>query len=121
MCIRDRLSVYPLRQARRWRQWSPSTTGWVSGPLHCWIASSDKQDHNQPGCCKWKLDAPHPNLSFIPLAVSLTIRNYSGSDFSSDPYSGRNQCSSSSIPPVSYTHLRAHETRHDLVCRLLLE
>src|SRR5659263_246169 len=25
------------------------------------------------------------------------------------------------VPPVSYTHLRAHETRHDLVCRLLLE
>src|SRR5450759_4458873 len=24
-------------------------------------------------------------------------------------------------PAVSYTHLRAHETRHDLVCRLLLE
>src|SRR5450756_3246392 len=23
------------------------------------------------------------------------------------------------IYPVSYTHLRAHETRHDLVCRLL--
>src|SRR5450756_2414821 len=23
--------------------------------------------------------------------------------------------------PVSYTHLRTHETRHDLVCRLLLE
>src|SRR5659263_635156 len=31
--------------------------------------------------------------------------------------------SASSIEPVSvsYTHLRAHETRHDLVCRLLLE
>src|SRR5450756_3155540 len=28
---------------------------------------------------------------------------------------------SSSLTPVSYTHLRAHETRHDLVCRLLLE
>src|SRR5450759_1805372 len=26
-----------------------------------------------------------------------------------------------SLDPVSYTHLRAHETRHDLVCRLLLE
>src|SRR5665648_1027643 len=25
------------------------------------------------------------------------------------------------VQPVSYTHLRAHETRHDLVCRLLLE
>src|SRR5450756_2864862 len=23
------------------------------------------------------------------------------------------------LTPVSYTHLRAHETRHDLVCRLL--
>src|SRR5450756_685720 len=23
--------------------------------------------------------------------------------------------------PTSYTHLRAHETRHELVCRLLLE
>src|SRR5665648_1194919 len=28
---------------------------------------------------------------------------------------------SGSLYPVSYTHLRAHETRHDLVCRLLLE
>src|SRR5450756_2901995 len=27
----------------------------------------------------------------------------------------------SGLEPVSYTHLRAHETRHDLVCRLLLE
>ena len=25
------------------------------------------------------------------------------------------------VSPVSYTHLRAHETREDLVCRLLLE
>src|SRR5665648_1142233 len=38
------------------------------------------------------------------------------------------QCSSCSFrttlrsgTAVSYTHLRAHETRHDLVCRLLLE
>ena len=26
-----------------------------------------------------------------------------------------------SVSPVSYTHLRAHETRSNLVCRLLLE
>src|SRR5450759_67074 len=25
------------------------------------------------------------------------------------------------VVTVSYTHLRAHETRHDIVCRLLLE
>eukprot|EP00825_Cyclidium_porcatum_P008421 TRINITY_DN14194_c0_g1_i1.p1 TRINITY_DN14194_c0_g1~~TRINITY_DN14194_c0_g1_i1.p1 ORF type:complete len:285 (-),score=59.95 TRINITY_DN14194_c0_g1_i1:52-906(-) len=32
-------------------------------------------------------------------------------------YLGNRHC----FIPVSYTHLRAHETRHDLVCRLLLE
>src|SRR5450756_300670 len=31
------------------------------------------------------------------------------------------ETATSPIEPVSYTHLRAHETRHDLVCRLLLE
>src|SRR5665648_673122 len=30
-------------------------------------------------------------------------------------------CTSNLYISVSYTHLRAHETRHDLVCRLLLE
>src|SRR5665648_1210259 len=34
---------------------------------------------------------------------------------------GEIKISIESIKPVSYTHLRAHETRHDLVCRLLLE
>ena len=30
-------------------------------------------------------------------------------------------CINDGSTAVSYTHLRAHETRHDLVCRLLLE
>ena len=30
-------------------------------------------------------------------------------------------CDKDEILPVSYTHLRAHETVLDLVCRLLLE
>src|SRR5450756_2548363 len=34
-----------------------------------------------------------------------------------DGHLGFRQC----LVAVSYTHLRAHETRHDLVCRLLLE
>ena len=34
------------------------------------------------------------------------------------PYGACRVCS---VEAVSYTHLRAHETRHDLVCRLLLE
>src|SRR5450759_2573688 len=32
-----------------------------------------------------------------------------------------NKAGQTIIHAVSYTHLRAHETRHDLVCRLLLE
>src|SRR5450759_5561606 len=37
------------------------------------------------------------------------------------PPAGTWMCRSTSSKTVSYTHLRAHETRHDLVCRLLLE
>src|SRR5450756_2915088 len=37
------------------------------------------------------------------------------------PMRARPSHSTSRRWPVSYTHLRAHETRHDLVCRLLLE
>src|SRR5450756_2664686 len=65
-----------------------------------------------------------------------TVHSYRGSWFPT-PWSGRplvthwlsgspsiaveRRTSSTWKPPVSYTHLRAHETRHDLVCRLLLE
>src|SRR5450756_2788410 len=34
---------------------------------------------------------------------------------------GRSRSTLRKLCSVSYTHLRAHETRHDLVCRLLLE
>src|SRR5450756_1757000 len=37
------------------------------------------------------------------------------------PRSKAKRASRDSPGTVSYTHLRAHETRHDLVCRLLLE
>src|SRR5450759_5540392 len=53
-------------------------------------------------------------ISMVPALISRGIE--SGSSMScSASYSGRKYGS------VSYTHLRAHETRHDLVCRLLLE
>src|SRR5450756_719460 len=38
----------------------------------------------------------------------------------SDPGRAGHGTEIADIHPVSYTHLRAHETRHDLVCRLLL-
>src|SRR5450756_2885638 len=34
---------------------------------------------------------------------------------------GDGRAAAERLEPVSYTHLRAHETRHDIVCRLLLE
>src|SRR5450756_2680292 len=43
-------------------------------------------------------------------SVSVTVLHF-----------GTGPLPASVLYPVSYTHLRAHETRHDLVCRLLLE
>ena len=39
----------------------------------------------------------------------------------SEPWSIENELLTPTLKPVSYTHLRAHETVLDLVCRLLLE
>src|SRR5665811_1169258 len=49
-------------------------------------------------------------LKVVDSASMLTFRDYLNS-----PYG-----SAYGIKPVSYTHLRAHETVLDLVCRLLL-
>eukprot|EP00658_Telonema_sp_P-2_P043452 TRINITY_DN31395_c0_g1_i1.p1 TRINITY_DN31395_c0_g1~~TRINITY_DN31395_c0_g1_i1.p1 ORF type:complete len:109 (+),score=21.81 TRINITY_DN31395_c0_g1_i1:59-385(+) len=50
------------------------------------------------------------------ILVSMPLANggsYSLLEYEYDPYSA--------LIPVSYTHLRAHETPEHLVCRLLLE
>src|SRR5450756_2325194 len=64
-------------------------------------------------------DAP---LSFgATLPLSGRQRRYA-QDAAADPSAlGRSPGCGSEEDAVSYTHLRAHETRHDLVCRLLLE
>src|SRR5450756_2413932 len=52
-------------------------------------------------------------IGFLPMSTSQPMPHR---PLSGPPASLR----ASNIPlPVSYTHLRAHETRHDLVCRLL--
>src|SRR5450756_451910 len=57
------------------------------------------------------------SVSTIPGSKSVTL-NRAGVVTSMHSYLDPK---STWISPVSYTHLRAHETRHDLVCRLLLE
>ena len=61
----------------------------------------------------WRIDEPdEPDEPDAPMEP-VTLANAVGTLFNSDlPFE---------VLPVSYTHLRAHETRGNLVCRLLLE
>src|SRR5665648_622379 len=61
--------------------------------------------------------SPPPPVPSIPRPISSASK----SSFLRVLYANLNFRLLSYNNPVSYTHLRAHETRHDLVCRLLLE
>src|SRR5450756_790570 len=88
--------------------------------------------------CATSAPAPNPsprspNSSNLPGAAADTAPTHFGAYQYSPPNSGtamRDVKPGGEAKPggeeavaeaVSYTHLRAHETRHDLVCRLLLE
>src|SRR5665648_1240363 len=55
-----------------------------------------------------------PSLNTLPQPGTNAAVATARQDWPDDPERARKRA-------VSYTHLRAHETRHDLVCRLLLE
>ena len=72
-------------------RWHPLTKDWVM------IASNRQNRPNMP-------------KDYCPFCPSFgNVPDYEVLKYDND------------FPAVSYTHLRAHETRHDLVCRLLLE
>src|SRR5450759_5288915 len=56
------------------------------------------------------------DLSFKPFTLNELLHNKQKVDIATCG----TRIHSAQFEPVSYTHLRAHETRHDLVCRLLL-
>src|SRR5450756_1955886 len=58
-----------------------------------------------------------PPFGAAPHALGLRHGVPSAGNGTCPPRRGRR---AGRVAPVSYTHLRAHETRHDLVCRLLL-
>src|SRR5450759_1264064 len=57
----------------------------------------------------------------LPKGTRVGVINVSVAGCKIELFDKDNFKSYASKAPVSYTHLRAHETRHDLVCRLLLE
>src|SRR5665648_1172279 len=56
-----------------------------------------------------------------PFNQIVEIYKFSENVFTEPQVYGKEETIKDGIFAVSYTHLRAHETRHDLVCRLLLE
>src|SRR5450759_3547625 len=68
---------------------------------------------------------PTPIPTSKPITVNLSVNadTYISSTASTKNYGKSTYIyvDAGRIGSVSYTHLRAHETRHDLVCRLLLE
>src|SRR5450756_1312035 len=57
---------------------------------------------------------------YIPGVPTLVWREGAHKLFLKSRQVGINNLHDRAHAAVSYTHLRAHETRHDLVCRLLL-
>ena len=67
-------------------------------------------------------DIPAKLTAEIIIADTNDISNWDISDDEGIEVKMRSNWKSEfDIPAVSYTHLRAHETRHEHVCRLLLE
>src|SRR5450759_4640350 len=81
-------------------------------------------------CCSFVFQAPstkyvsYSNLSPNRWSARISRANVPpenpnpGNNIAFEPMRGSSR---NALATVSYTHLRAHETRHDLVCRLLLE
>src|SRR5450756_3055707 len=80
--------------------------------------------HHHARLALWRADAAGSGSPSTPPArrsapgagLGITVGHHSEQSARSSP-----AYRSYTLTPVSYTHLRAHETRHDLVCRLLLE
>src|SRR5450756_2696463 len=75
-----------------------------------------------PSCLAATVPAPYfisPCVSVGPSSTTRTFLPWTSSGLST--VTGEAPMMMRAVGSVSYTHLRAHETRHDLVCRLLLE
>eukprot|EP00657_Telonema_sp_P-1_P000557 TRINITY_DN11065_c0_g1_i1.p2 TRINITY_DN11065_c0_g1~~TRINITY_DN11065_c0_g1_i1.p2 ORF type:complete len:135 (+),score=36.02 TRINITY_DN11065_c0_g1_i1:154-558(+) len=121
MCIRDRSMVRAPMTAvhdmllRRWMDHHLRLPGSGSekGPDGKPISALDDRRHNTIADGDFSKEVKLPDVS---LFIQPLVKD--GGSFGDTMRRGRQQ---HAPQPVSFTHLRAHETVLDLVCRLLLE
>src|SRR5450756_1086603 len=75
--------------------------------------------YGHPGLDRYAMQAVPP-IHIIMANGKVTLEGVVGTQSDKDTAGIRANSVSGVFSAVSYTHLRAHETRHDLVCRLLL-
>src|SRR5450756_2806959 len=100
---------------------SPQSAKGHSLTMHKPLRATKVEDYVRPGVEAWAVSGTPVDCMMLGLdalvnqKVDIVFSGINHGDNLGDdlPYSG--------TVSVSYTHLRAHETRHDLVCRLLLE
>eukprot|EP00825_Cyclidium_porcatum_P052371 TRINITY_DN9900_c0_g1_i1.p1 TRINITY_DN9900_c0_g1~~TRINITY_DN9900_c0_g1_i1.p1 ORF type:complete len:164 (+),score=27.85 TRINITY_DN9900_c0_g1_i1:138-629(+) len=144
MCIRDSINAeymeeefyYPAKSSQKFQDELPIILGMTASPVQnilldkvgnqkdplkqlkqelqqlCLNLDSEFINFNSDNISKYLSQA---SLEWYPYHLDYNLQSHAISIQES-------RCNKN-IPqmPVSYTHLRAHETRHDLVCRLLLE
>src|SRR5428012_13725 len=125
MCIRDRLMTVTIHYVmdKNFRedmtvQISAITVSYIYLRAHetrhdivCRLLLEKKCDHRD----LHRVDRRQRQMCIRDRLMTVTIHYVIDKNFRED------MTVQISAITVSYTHLRAHETRHDLVCRLLLE
>src|SRR5659263_377555 len=122
MCIRDRPYLVPL-SATAPAPFGAAADGWPISKVQSDASpSTDKKDEAPKQIVSVELDADGFEERLVPFPVPSG--DYQDLRAAKDGVLWRRVVAPAGelgAGPVSYTHLRAHETRHDLVCRLLLE
>src|SRR5450756_704131 len=125
MCIRDRTTIVTSGDGRLWSPAGVIPFGHVQALSLIHISEPTRLGMISYAvfCLKKKRPPPRSTQSRSSAASDVYKRqDHDRHQWRRPPLEPRRCHTVRSRPgPVSYTHLRAHETRHDLVCRLLLE
>src|SRR5450756_2422522 len=100
----------PLEQIKQFRQWGSMTPGHPERGLTPGVETTTGP-----------LGQGFGNGVGMAMAEAYLAARYNRPGFKVVDHHTYGIVSDGDLMAVSYTHLRAHETRHDLVCRLLLE